>query len=43
MKTEEIAKEVNEKGKLIKIVMKADIEKQMANKELEIEKLNSIT
>lgn len=43
VKTEEIAKEVNEKGKLIKIVMKADIEKQMANKELEIEKLNSIT
>lgn len=43
VKTEEIAKEVNEKEKSLKIVMKADIEKQMANKELEIEKLNSIT
>ena len=41
VKTEEIAKAVNEKEKSLKIVMKADIEKQMANKELEIEKLNS--
>ncbi len=41
VKTEEIAKAVNEKEKLLKIVMQADLEKQMANKELEIEKLNS--
>lgn len=41
VKTEEIAKAVNEKEKSLKIVMQADIEKQMANKELEIEKLNS--
>lgn len=43
VKTEEIAKAVNEKEKSLKIVMQADLEKQMANKELEIEKLNSIT
>ena len=41
VKTEEIAKAVNEKEKSLKIVMQADLEKQMANKELEIEKLNS--
>ena len=41
VKTEEITKAVNEKEESMKIVMKADIEKQMANKELEIEKLNS--
>ena len=41
VKTEEIAKAVNEKEKSMKIVMQADLEKQMANKELEIEKLNS--
>lgn len=41
VKTEEIAKVVNEKEKSLKIVMQADLEKQMANKELEIEKLNS--
>lgn len=41
VKTEEIAKAVNEKEKSLKIVMRADLEKQMANKELEIEKLNS--
>lgn len=40
VKTEEIAKAVDEKEKSLKIVMKADLEKQMANKELEIEKLN---
>lgn len=41
VKTEEIAKAVNEKEKSLKIVMQADLEKQMANKDLEIEKLNS--
>ena len=41
VKTEEIAKAVNEKETSLKIVMQADLEKQMANKELEIEKLNS--
>lgn len=41
IKTEEIAKAVNEKEKSLKIVMQADLEKQMANKDLEIEKLNS--
>ena len=41
VKTEEIAKAVNEKEKSLKIVMQADLEKQMANKKLEIEKLNS--
>lgn len=41
VKTEEIAKAVNEKEKALKIVMQADLEKQMANKDLEIEKLNS--
>ncbi len=41
VKTEEIAKAVNEKEESMRIVMKADLEKQMANKELEIEKLNS--
>ena len=41
VKTEEIAKAVNEKEKSLKLVMQADLEKQMANKELEIEKLNS--
>lgn len=41
VKTEEIAKAVNEKETSLKIVMQADLEKQMANKKLEIEKLNS--
>lgn len=41
VKTEEIAKAVNEKEKSLKLVMQADLEKQMANKDLEIEKLNS--